>query len=978
MPLYSGLTVTTTNDKGQIRKEEKNVDGQVIRVTDHLGAQVAYQHDAFGNLVQTKDALQNLATIAYDIRGRKKKLIDPDTGTSQYDHNALGELVWQQNAKQAAAGQATELAYDLLGRMTQRIEPADYTSNWYYDKNADGTACPKGIGKLCETKTTNGVGKRYVYDDLGRLVNTRMTVTNGPSFATAIAYDSNTGRPSRQTWPTGVAVNYNYTTNGFLSTVTLGTAATVTPLPASSGGTAGASVSLPAGSVLWQAKAYTVWGKAEEFTYGNNVFTKAGFDPQTGRSLSSTAGTGTGTTAMNYSYAWDSLNHLTGRTDANGDGTTGAVTDTFEYDGIGRLQSYSVNAPSIPNLARTVTVQYNALGMILSKSDVGLYTYKTQGSGVTQPHALQSVAGAFAATYTYDGNGNTETASAGAYRSINYTSFNLPSSLAGSTGGPQYSWQYDENHQRIKEIRTTASGTRTTWQVHPDNAGGLAFESEVNGGATYNRHYISAGGQVIAVLITNKALPTLTSTQTAPPTVSTEAVSKLEYWHTDHLGSLVSTTDHTGAVTARYSYDPFGKRRYTNGNYDANGNLVVDWTTNTNNGTDRGWTGHEHLDDVGVVHMNGRTFDPRLGLFMQADPFVQDPMNLQNFNRYGYCFNNPMTCSDPTGQFFGIDDLFFYAVIAIWTAEKLDIIDVKTARMLTSLAFAAVVGPPSGFFEAAATGFTSGAIATGNVKGALQGAFTAGAFFGAGELIQSANLTTTAGIAVHGVVGCVTSVTGGGKCGPGALSASFSKAIAPSVNDITGNNAFAGAIVSAVVGGTGSVLGGGKFSNGATTGAFGYLFNQLAHAARVGAATAAGGLAAARPSAGEQLALAVDRTITHVVDVFKYIFRSDSVILARNMVQDAGLERDPGQHAHHIVAANAARADPARAVLDSVGMSVNSAFNGIFLDASQHARIHTNAYYDSVNAALTGATTYSEVVFRLDQIRTKIHAGKFP
>lgn len=58
-------------------------------------------------------------------------------------------------------------------------------------------------------------------------------------------------------------------------------------------------------------------------------------------------------------------------------------------------------------------------------------------------------------------------------------------------------------------------------------------------------------------------------------------------------------------------------------------------------GTDRGYTGHEQLDDVGLIHMNGRMFDPRLGLFMQGDPFVQDPGNLQNFNRYGYCYNNP-------------------------------------------------------------------------------------------------------------------------------------------------------------------------------------------------------------------------------------------------------------------------------------------------------------------------------------------------
>ena len=34
----------------------------------------------------------------------------------------------------------------------------------------------------------------------------------------------------------------------------------------------------------------------------------------------------------------------------------------------------------------------------------------------------------------------------------------------------------------------------------------------------------------------------------------------------------------------------------------------------------RGFTGHEMLDAVGIIHMNGRIYDPKLGRFMQADP----------------------------------------------------------------------------------------------------------------------------------------------------------------------------------------------------------------------------------------------------------------------------------------------------------------------------------------------------------------------
>lgn len=828
---YSGLVTVTTNDKGQTRTEEKNVDGKVVRVTDALGAQVAYQHDAFGNLVNTRDALQNVIAVSYDIRGRKVAMTDPDTGTWQYDYDALGELAWQQSPNQLALGQATTMTYDVLGRMTQRVEP-EYTSAWSYDVYLDGSACNKGIGKLCASSTSNGIKRKIVYDSLGRPVSTRTDISSGPSFAAAISYDSVNGWPVSQIYPTGLVVNYSHTAKGFLSSLTLGTAATVNPLPATAGGTPGPGTTLAAGSVLWQAQAYNAWGKVEQQSLGNGVVGKATFDAMTGRIAGTTAGIGSATSVVNYSYAWDSLNHLTGRTDANGDGSTGAVTDAFTYDAIGRLQGYNVSAPAIPNLQRNVALQYNALGSILYKSDVGSYSYPAQGAGAVGPHALQSVSGAFASSYTYDANGNLKTASAGSYRSISYTSFNLPDSqtgLQGPSGSPQYTWQYDENHQRVKELRSNASGTRTTWMLHPDNAGGLSFESEQNGAATSNRHYLSAGGVSIGVLISTGSLPTLAASQTSPTALGSITLVKVEYWHKDYLGSLVATTDHTGAVTARYAYDPFGKRRTASGNYDANGTLVIDWN-NTSSGTDRGYTGHEHLDDAGVIHMNGRIFDPRLGLFMQGDPFLQDPGNLQNFNRYGYCYNNPMTCTDPSGYFLNgmfripvIDNLWNHHIKPYAPMIAAIAISVYMPGLLSS-EFGA--GPLT---QAAITGFVSGSVSSGNLKGGLQGTFSAMVFYGAGSLIVGEQLSTMAGIAVHAVAGCVTSVVGGSKCGPGALSAAFAHAFAPMTATFTNDNMLGGAMISAVVGGTGSVLGGGKFSNGAMTGAFSYLFNCGAH-----------------------------------------------------------------------------------------------------------------------------------------------------
>jgi RHS repeat-associated protein len=742
--VYEALKTTTFDDKDNKKTVENNVDGKLARVTDATDAQVAHEYDAFGNLVATKDPGGNIVQLSYDVRGRKLSMTDPDAGLWEYDYNALGELVWQRSPEQriASPALATTMSYDRLGRLMQR-EEKEFISNWYYDKYADGTACPGGVGKLCETRTDHGVKRKIAYDSLGRPLSSRTDIDGGPSFASSVAYDSATGRPASQTYPTGLKVSYNYTARGFLSSLSLDTSATITPLPAAPGGTASTAGSLPAGTVLWQGLSFNAWGKVEEQVYSNGIKTAMAYQETTGRISGITAGNGSATDVVNYSYAYDSLGRMKERTDANGDGTTGAVTDTFnEYDGVGRLLSYSVSSPTMPTLSRSVGFQYNALGSMLLKSDVGAYCYASScapGSTTGGPHAVRAAGGA---TMTYNANGSVVSATGSKFSQIAYTSFNLPDGqggVSGAEGGPTYKWMYDEAHQRIKEVRQDSSGTRTTWMMHPDAAGGLSFESETAANATSNRHYFSAGGVPIGVLISQGALPVLNAAQLAPVPLASIALMKAEYWHKDGLGSLLSTSDHAGVVTARYSYDPFGQRRTASGSYDADGTLVYDWNS-TNSGTDRGYTGHEHLDDVGIIHMNGRLYSQKLGVFLQTDPFIQDPANPQNYNRYGYCLNNPLTCSDPNGQL----ALPFFAkvLLVVLIAKEVGIIDTRTARMLTSIAVAATFGPGATFWEstgvtlwqqAAISGFASGAIATGNIKGGLQGMFSASAFLRGGE-----------------------------------------------------------------------------------------------------------------------------------------------------------------------------------------------------------------------------------------------------
>lgn len=73
-------------------------------------------------------------------------------------------------------------------------------------------------------------------------------------------------------------------------------------------------------------------------------------------------------------------------------------------------------------------------------------------------------------------------------------------------------------------------------------------------------------------------------------------------------------------------------------------------TTAVNGITNRGYTGHEMDDEVGLTNMNARIYDPYLGRFLSPDPVLPDASDMQSFNRYAYVINNPLKYVDPTGN----------------------------------------------------------------------------------------------------------------------------------------------------------------------------------------------------------------------------------------------------------------------------------------------------------------------------------------
>jgi RHS repeat-associated protein len=435
---------------------------------------------------------------------------------------------------------------------------------------------------------------------------------------------------------------------------------------------------------------------------------------------------------------------------------------------------------------------------------------------------VTSVSGSLNATYTYDPNGNM---TGGNGRTFTYTSFNMPVTITGN--GYTYTYTYGPDHERVRLVHSTL-GTFIYLNAGSD----LLYEKETRpGGLVEHKHYLSVGGSSVGVYLTRS-----------------DATNETRYFHHDHIGSLTLVTNASGAVIERLAYEAFGKRRFPNGTDDPN-NTLFGVTT------DRGFTMHEHLDEITLVHMNGRIYDPLLARFITPDPFIQAPYNLQAYNRYSYGFNNPLRGYDPSGYGFFSD--FFEAVFdfvedvvetvvevvkaivkpAVKAVASVAKPIVKVAKKVahaveenlpTVVAIGAtivaghIIAPALGLSGAAAGafgGFVGGFVGSGgDIEQAIIGGIT-GAAFGA---IGGSPMGDPARVLAHATVGCLSSAASGGSCGAGALSAGVAKFA--SLN-ITGDPVAKG-IAIAAIGGTASVLGGGSFANGAVTASFGYLFNE--------------------------------------------------------------------------------------------------------------------------------------------------------
>ena len=105
------------------------------------------------------------------------------------------------------------------------------------------------------------------------------------------------------------------------------------------------------------------------------------------------------------------------------------------------------------------------------------------------------------------------------------------------------------------------------------------------------------------------------------------------YYHPDHLCSSSYITNLDGEVAQHIEYVPFGE-------------VFIEERNNTWN-TPYLFNAKEFDEETGMYYYGARYYEPRLGLWMSANPLEEDYPNL---SAYGYCHNNPIILYDPDGK----------------------------------------------------------------------------------------------------------------------------------------------------------------------------------------------------------------------------------------------------------------------------------------------------------------------------------------
>jgi RHS repeat-associated protein len=855
--IYEGLKTTLINNKGQKSITINNYFGRKEFEIDNLNDTITYLYDLDGNVSVIIDQAGRRFTSKYNKElGKIESTFNPNVGHNiSYSYNYWGEI---EEVKSGYLGNnITRFTYDQIGRVKTRIEkksvlPSSINApdNKIEDKieyeYVAFNEVSNGKGKLKTTKVYGDdrkLNKSYEYDNYGRLIKKSFgfenyiggihedtepktawnsVIGNGNVIDIKYTYNS-VGQIETIQYPKlnlnnykkDFIIKYAYE-NGHVKTVNSNT------------------------KKIWEYLDGNADGTPNKVGYNDNkTLTDYKFNSLNQNLESISTYFNTNTKIQRWDYVYDNIKNVTSRVDAFNSPT---FNEIYSYDEMNRIQT-------VQNNGLLNHYRYDQLGNIIYRSDVGYY--RTRDSYMPNEFArekkltvnkdsLNSIKNdeGWATDkdyleYYYDlvGNRYKKEINEKLEFEIHYNHFNKPDYISNSIAGINSSFFYDEENN----LQIEKKGNITKYYID-----GL-YEFEFNPGfQVIQKFYISVNGEIVAYNNIE----------------NTTKEDKFFFLHKDALGSITAITDEKGKPTI-FSYDIWGKR------------LDPKTWKPIANGFTKGYTGHQHWDELGLINMGGRLYDPLIAQFLQVDPVLNLEIPTLGLTAYSYCINSPLYYTDPTGYSWlgdalgsvtrGIVRVFVAgptAPLLVFSGYR-DFIDKNagTIVMVQGIVVSAILTPlgvpptvtgfATGFASSFAQTYLNGgsfgqALEAGMIGGTISGV-TAGITSGIGTTFMGADGTGTAGLfgdnywanlggkaLSHAAFQGTMNEAQGGSFKDGAIAAFASAAGSHFTGQIQGNDVASSVqrtAIAATIGGTSNVIGGGKFANGAMTAAIVHMYN---------------------------------------------------------------------------------------------------------------------------------------------------------
>jgi len=535
-----GRLLSTTDPEGRTTSLGYDADGNQTTVTDPSGGLTGTERDTSGRVISTTDALGSTTTNSYDSSGRLETVTDPEGGITSYTYDVLGRV----ETVTDPTGGTTTTSYTAGGRVETVTDPEDLTTTYTYDD----------AGRVETITDPQGGVTTFGYDADGN----QTSVTTPAGLTRTIAYDA-AGRPLATTDPAGVSVTRTYDIRGNVEAVHRdgdGTALynhddrdlldVTDPLGNTTTFSHDERGNRTSTTDALDRASTAAFNDADQVTSRTDALdrtTTTGYDSAgrvatvtdpTGRTVTNSydaAGqliTQTFIDGTSIGFGYDEVGRRTSMTDGSG-------TTSYTYDPAGNLTS--VTYPD----ASAISYAYDDAGrrsqVTYPDNSTVTYTYNDNGQVLTATHSTGGTA-----TYTYDPDGRltSENLPDGTTRSYTFTDGRL---TAYTQNGTTTTLTYDTSGRLVG----TSGGEE--WSFDYDQAGQLISADRNN--ESYSYSYDEVGN------LTSITNPSGTQTVTVDDANQLTASSDGNTYLYDQAGRLTEVTEADGTVRT-YTYDARG------------------------------------------------------------------------------------------------------------------------------------------------------------------------------------------------------------------------------------------------------------------------------------------------------------------------------------------------------------------------------------------------------------------------------------